>query len=133
MNCSSQVGREFGNFLSTTSDVNVNLVVHSQGGITANIAMNQVLSQGESLPNLTIQYNGAAVNSAASQTLVSNVGATFNGFAISSGDPIPLLIGGNAQNPLQVLQGVLLLPSTLTGIGSPHTHYGPSGPGDPGG
>jgi hypothetical protein len=121
----SQVGREFGNFLSATSGVNVNLVVHSQGGITANIGMNQVLSQGGSLPNLTIYYNGAAVNATTSQALVSNVGATFNGFSINRGDPVPLLAGGNAQNIGQVLLAIVMLPSTITGLGSPHTNYAP--------
>jgi hypothetical protein len=124
----SQVGREFGNFLSATSSINVNLVVHSQGGITANIGMNQVLSQGGSLPNLSIHYNGAAVNEMTSRALVSSVGANFNGFSINRLDPVPILLGGNIQNPLQALGALLMLPSTITGIGSPHSNYVPAGP-----
>lgn len=122
----TKVGREFAAFLSSTSGFSVNLVVHSQGGITANIAMTQVLHMGGSLQNLSIHYNGAAVNEMVSRALVSSVGATFGGFSINHLDPVPILLGQNIDSPLQAVGAFLMLPSTITGVGSPHSNYLPT-------
>jgi hypothetical protein len=121
----SAQGRELGRFLAATSDIKTNLFAHSQGGISTNIGVNQVINQygRESLPNLSVHYNGSAVNSFASQMLLSNAGARFDGFTMHHGDPIPLFF--NTLNPLQMIYGLYRMVPTIRGDehGSTHTHY----------
>jgi hypothetical protein len=123
---STTVGREFGSFLSATSGIDIKLVVHSQGGITANVGIGAVLAAGGRLANLSVHYNGAPVNETTTRDLVAKVGAVTHGFSINTLDPVPILLGGNISNPLQAIGAFLMLPSTITGIGSPHSDYPPT-------
>src|SRR5690606_7675101 len=77
----SAIGKAFGyssqanelrNLLMATNDIPTKLYNHSQGGITTNIAINSI-NQTHGLPllgNLSVQYNGAAVNRGDSQDII---------------------------------------------------------------
>lgn len=123
----SRAGQELGRFLAATRHIAINLVAHSQGGISTNIALKQVYIQfgGNTLPNLAVHYNGAAVNRRASENLVASLGSRFNGFDMNKGDPIPVLFGGNISSIGQVLNAIIRIPVTIRGAehGSTHTHY----------
>ena len=125
----TSAGRELGNFLAATSGTRINLIGHSQGGITINIALNQVVRRmgAGSMKNLSVHYNGAAVRETTSRNLLATAGAKFNGFSMNRGDPVPVL-AGNFTDVFQILKAVSRLPVTIAGedFGSTHTHYGPT-------
>lgn len=128
-------GAELANLLAATSDMQVSLTAHSQGGLTTNIAIASYTENfgAGGLPNLSVHYNGAAVTEADSRQLVATAGATFSGpFSMNPHDPIPVLAGGNIQSLPQLVDAVFRLPQAILGekYGSTHTHYksGPWGP-----
>ena len=120
----------------------MNTAAHSQGGLLVYTAL-RMLDQGALAPVIMqndkgekvkteymFQINGAPVDTIDFIHSIAHVDAdtgnhTGGGHNINSGDPVPLLLGGNAENNEQFLEAVRQV-SNVFGLGnssSPHSNY----------
>lgn len=114
------------------NDIPMNGAAHSQGGLLTMRAL-QWLEDGalaKSDGEYRFQINGAPVSTedfAAAVLNSTNSEAAFADHNINPGDPVPLLLGGNATSAEQRLEAIRNIIKLFDSSVSPHSSYEASG------
>jgi RHS repeat-associated protein len=130
---SSNVSKQLADFLQANGGLIREMTVHSQGAIIAKNAFGILAGRGVKLQNLTVTWNGAAINELTAMAGVKSIGANMGAFKVHFLDLVPQVVGLNAVNGNPPIISLLGLPASLLAAPtlamgpkiSPHTVYKP--------
>jgi RHS repeat-associated protein len=126
----SNVSKELAHFLGANSGVIRELTVHSQAGIIAKNAFGILAGKGVKLHNLTVNWNGVAINKITAAASAKAVGANMGAFNAHFLDLVPNVVGLNGINGRIPVLSLLSIPASIIAAPtlampkiSPHTVY----------